>query len=180
MAEEKKTATIMLLSGDMDRALIAFMIATGYAAMGMEVKMWFTLWGANCLKKRQSFWHKLFRRKKYDKAKESRYRVLETDSAMQDLVELVNTGDSSCMSLSRLNLMGMGPPIFKYLLKRKHLPDVEELIQAAVDLEISFTICQICVDALGLSLDELVAPADVRGVSGYMQDSTHAHINLII
>ncbi len=177
---KNKKGTIMLLSGDMDKALIAFMIATGYAAMGVEMKMWFTLWGANCLKKRKSWLDILFKRQRYDKEKESHYRVMETDTVFQDMVEMLNGGGANHMPLSRLNLMGMGPMIFNHLLKKKYLPNVEQLIYASVDLEIEFTICQICVDALGLSLDDLIVPAQVKGVSSYMQDAMDAHFNVII
>ena len=51
---DKKKATILLQSGDLDKALCAFIFANGYAALGIEVKMWFMIWGYNCLKKRKS------------------------------------------------------------------------------------------------------------------------------
>ena len=45
--KEKKpdSVTIVCLSGDMDKAMAAFIIATGAAAMGMKVTMFFTFWG---------------------------------------------------------------------------------------------------------------------------------------
>ena len=43
--------TIVVLSGDMDRVMAAFIIATGAAAMGMPVTMFFTFWGLNAIRK---------------------------------------------------------------------------------------------------------------------------------
>lgn len=43
--------TIVVLSGDMDRVMAAFIIATGAAAMGMQVTMFFTFWGLNAIRK---------------------------------------------------------------------------------------------------------------------------------
>ena len=45
--KEKKpeSVTIVCLSGDMDKAMAAFIIATGAAAMGMKVTMFFHLLG---------------------------------------------------------------------------------------------------------------------------------------
>ena len=44
--------TIVLLSGDLDRAMAAFIIATGAAAMDMRVTMFFTFWGLNTIRRR--------------------------------------------------------------------------------------------------------------------------------
>jgi peroxiredoxin family protein len=42
---EKKGMTILLHSGDLDKALAAFILATGAAAKGVETTMFFTFWG---------------------------------------------------------------------------------------------------------------------------------------
>lgn len=83
--------------------------------------------------------------------------------------------------MSRLNLFGLGPVIFNYILKRKNIPTVEEFIYSAEQLGIQFTICQACTDALALDTDDLIVKnADVKGVSQYMKDSMDAHYNIFI
>jgi len=44
-------ATIIVHSGDMDKVFSALIIANGALAMGMEVSLFFTFWGLQCLKK---------------------------------------------------------------------------------------------------------------------------------
>jgi peroxiredoxin family protein len=173
-----KKVTILLQSGDMDKALCAFIAANGYAALGMEVKMWFMLWGHNCLKRRQGLFS--FRRKP-DPAREGVYRVLETDNVMQPMVEMLNRGGANHLPLSRLNLMGLGPWLLGKMLKKKGIPSLEELIKSADELGVQFIMCQICFDALGLSVDDLIVPhVEVRGVSAYAKDTMEAHVNLFI
>jgi peroxiredoxin family protein len=46
-----KSMTMILHSGDLDKALAAFILATGAAAKGMDVTMFFTFWGLNIVKK---------------------------------------------------------------------------------------------------------------------------------
>lgn len=173
-----KKATILLHSGDLDKALSAFIVANGYAALGVEVKMWFMIWGHNCLKKRKGLFS--FRRKP-DPAREGAYRVLETDNILQPMIELLNRGGAGHLPLSRLNLMGLGPWVFENMLKKKNIPSLEELIRSADDLGVTFIMCQICFDAFGLSVDDLIVPhVEVRGVSAYAKDTMEAHVNLFI
>ena len=175
---DKKKATILLQSGDLDKALSAFIFATGYASLGIEVKMWFMIWGYNCLKKRKSWFS--FRRR-YDPARESAYRVLETDNILQPMVEMLNRGGAHHLPMSRLNLMGLGPILFNIMLKKKGIMGLEELIRSADDLGVKFKMCQICFDALGVSVDDLIVPnVEVKGVAEYARDTMEAHVNLFI
>lgn len=175
---DDKKVTILLQSGDMDKALTAFIFANGYAALGVEVKMWFMIWGHNCLKRRRGLFS--FRRKP-DPAKEGMYRVLETDNFLQPLVEMFNRGGANHLPLSRLNLLGLGPVLLGKMLKKKGVPSLEELIKSADDLGVKFKMCQICFDAMGLSVEDLIVPnVEVMGVTAYAKDTMEAHVNLYI
>lgn len=179
MSDQPKQATIMVISADMDKVIVAFLIATGYAAMGIKTKMWFTILGANCLKRRRSIFHTLFGR---GKQAESQYRRKETDSVVQTMVEAINRGGANHLPLSQINLFGVGPKIFNFLLRRKSIPTLEDLIYLAEELDISFTICQICVDALGLDTTDLIVSknVEVKGVSQYVKDSMASQYNAVI
>jgi peroxiredoxin family protein len=179
MGEQPKQATIMVISADMDKVIAAFLIATGYAAMGIKTKMWFTILGANCLKRRRSIFHILFGRKNQDN---SQYRRKETDSVVQTMVETLNRGGANHLPLSQINLFGAGPKIFNFLLKRKNIPTLEDLIYLAEELDVSFTICQICVDALGLDTSDLIVSknVEVKGISQYVKDSMASQYNAVI
>ena len=48
--ENKEKMSIAVFSGELDKALAAFILATTGASMGMEVKMFFTFWGLNIIK----------------------------------------------------------------------------------------------------------------------------------
>lgn len=175
---DKKKVTILLESGSLDKALAAFIAANGYASLGIEVTMWFMIWGHNCLKKRR----RLFAlRRKPDPVKESGYRMLETDNILQPMVELLNRGGTRHLPLSQLNLMGLGPILFRKMMKKKGIMDLEELIKSADDLGVKFKMCQICFDSLGLSVDDLIVPnVEVKGAAEYAKDTMEAHVNLFI
>ena len=48
---EEKSMTIILHSGDLDKALAGFIVATGAAAKGIKTTIFFTFWGLNIIKK---------------------------------------------------------------------------------------------------------------------------------
>lgn len=175
---DKRAATILLQSGDLDKALCAFIFANGFASLGIEVTMWFMLWGYNCLKKRR----RLFSlRRKPDPAREAAYRVLETDNILQPMVELLNRGGANHLPLGRLNLLGLGPVLFRKMLAKKSIMGLEELIRSADELGVKFKMCQICFDAMGISVDDLIVPnVEVKGVAEYARDTMAAHVNLFI
>ena len=175
----KKSATILLQSGDLDKALCAFIFANGYASLGIDVKMWFMIWGYNCLKKRRSLFS-VFRRKA-DPVREGAYRMLETDNILQPMVELLNRGGVHHLPMSRLNLLGLGPFLFDKMLKKKGIMGLEELIRSADELGVKFKMCQICFDSMGISVDDLIVPnVEVKGVAEYAKDTMEAHVNLFI
>mgnify|MGYP001551060932 CR=1 FL=1 len=104
-----KKGTILLQSGHLDKALTAFILASGFAALGVEMKMWFMIWGHNCLKRRRSFFSP---RRRPDAANDGTYRDLATDTIRQPMVEMLTRGGADHLPLSQLNLLGLGPAIF--------------------------------------------------------------------
>jgi len=173
-----KKGTILLLSGELDKAVAAFIIATGFAALGVEMKMWFMIFGHNCLKKRRGL---LARREKPGPRRIDGHRDFATDNILQQMFKMINQGGADHLPLSQFNLMGLGPAIFQRMLKKKNMPQLESLIRDADELGVTFTICQGCADVLGLSVNDLILPsAEIKGVSVYMKDTMEAHVNLVI
>lgn len=128
MREDKKT--IIVFSNDMDKVMAAFVIATGAAAMGDEVTMFFTFWGLNVLrdakKKAQgkSFLEKMF------------------GAMMPKGVEK--------LPLSKMNFLGIGPKLMKYMMKKKNVMMLPEMIKQAQELGIKMVACSMSMDVMGI------------------------------
>src|SRR6516165_9018230 len=71
---------LVVFSGDLDRVLAAFIIATGAAAMGQQVSMFFTFWGLSVLKKGTEF---------------------DGKSAFQKMMAMMSPGSSRNLPVSR-------------------------------------------------------------------------------
>ncbi|NTV94438.1 MAG: hypothetical protein HGA75_03365 [Thiobacillus sp.] len=171
-----KKGVILLVSGDLDKALLAFEIAVGFQAMGMQMSMWFVLYGANCLRKPRSV---LSPAKWFGRLRGGRGRVPETDSVLQHVVRGLNHDGACNLPLSQLNYGGLGPMIVRRIMRRKGMMQLEDLVLKAQEIGVRFTICQICVDAMAVSVpDDLIVEAEVKGVSAYYLDVADADYNV--
>jgi len=171
-----RKGVILLVSGELDKAILAFEIAAGFQAMGMQMSMWFVLYGANCLRKPRSV---LSPAKWFGRLRDGVGRVVETDCTLQHLVRGLNHDGARHLPLSQLNFGGLGPAIIRRIMRRKGMMQLDELILSARDLGVRFTICQICVDAMAVSVpDDLIVEAEVKGVSAYYLDVADADYNV--
>src|SRR3972149_5068475 len=105
---EKEKMTIAVLSGDLERALAAFMLAVTGASMGMEVNMFFTFWGLNIIKKNEG--------------------SIKSKGLMRKMLNMMNRGGSKRLKLSRFNMLGMGTWMRRTLMKDTNMPSVDEFI----------------------------------------------------
>jgi len=177
-ARAGKKGVILLVSGELDKALLAFEIAAGFQAMGMQMSMWFVLYGANCLRKPRSY---LSPAKWFSGLRGGAGRVPETDVALQYVVRGLNHDGANHLPLSQLNFGGLGPMIIRHITRRKGMLQLEDLIFSARDMGVRFTICQICVDAMAVSVPgDLIVEADVKGVSAYYLDIVDADYNVTL
>lgn len=174
--QDGKKGVILLVSGELDKAILAFEIAAGFQAMGMRMHMWFVLYGVNCLRKPRS---RFSPAKWLGRLPGGIGRMRETDCSLQHVVRGLNHEGARNLPLSQLNFAGLGPMIIRRIMRKKGMMQLEELIVSARDLGVRFTVCQICVDAMAVSVpDDLIVEADVKGVSAYYLDVADADYNV--
>lgn len=135
--------SIILLSGDFDKAMAAFMMANGAVAMGMEVSIFFTFWGCSVIKKGRKLKGKRFTHK---------------------LINLMLPGSSQDLAPSKMSFGGLGRKFFNYMMKGA-MSSLEEQIEIARDAGVRFQICAPSLGLMGFDADEWVVPVDVCGVA---------------
>jgi len=153
-----KRASIILFSGDMDRVMAAFIIATTAAAMGMETSMFFTFWGLQAIKKKKGTGKGLFGR-----------------MLSMFLKDIDGVGPS------KLNMGGMGRWMFKKMMKDKGVTSLPELRQMAIDMGVKLLACQMSMDVMEIGREDLIdAVDDVVGAATYVLEAQQADITLFI
>lgn len=155
---EGKKASIVVFSGDMDKVMAAFIIATTAAASGIETTMFFTFWGLQALKKKVSTGRTLFER----------------------MLSLF-LKDINGIGPSKLNMGGMGRWMFKKMMKQHEVATLPELRQMAVDLGVKLLACQMSMDVMGIRREDLIDEvSDVVGAATYIAEANQSHITLFI
>lgn len=150
---------IIVFSGDLDRVLAAFIIATGAAAMGQQVSMFFTFWGLNTLKKATEFSGK---------------------TLQQKAMALMSPGSSLELPVSKMNYFGMGAKMFRAMMKQKHVSSLEDMISLAREMGVRTIACEMSRDVLGIRSSELFDGLESGGVASYLGDALRARASLFI
>jgi CoA-disulfide reductase len=152
--------TLVVFSGDLDKAIASFIIANGAASMDKKVTMFFTFWGLNILRKHE--------------------KVSVKKGFMDSMFGFMMPRGSKRLKLSNMNMMGMGAKMIRKVMKNKNVTSLEDLIQAALDNGIEIVACQMSMDVMGLSKDELIDGVKIGGVGYYLGEAEDSNVNLFI
>ncbi len=157
VAEDR--VTLVVFSGDLDRVLASFVIATGAAAMGQQVSMFFTFWGLSVLKKDSQ---------------------LSGKTLFQKMMALMSPGSSKSLPVSKMNYFGVGAKMLRSMMQEKNVSSLEEMISLARELGVRMIACEMSRDVMGIKESELVAGLECGGVASFLADSLKSRTSLFI
>jgi peroxiredoxin family protein/rhodanese-related sulfurtransferase/TusA-related sulfurtransferase len=140
-----KNKTMVIFSGDLDKALAGCIIANGVVASGREASMFFTFWGLNLLRKNEHV------------------------SVKKNLVErmfgwMMPRGTQKA-KLSQMNMAGLGTAMIKGIMKKKNVDSLPVMLQTAMDNGVRIQACQMSMDLMGIKREELIDGIEVVGVA---------------
>ncbi len=152
--------TMVVFSGDLDKAIASFIIANGAAAMGKKVTLFFTFWGINILRKNES--------------------VSIKKNFIETMFGKMMPRGSKKLKLSNMNMGGMGAKMIRGIMQKHNVNSLEELMQSAIDNGVELVACQMSMDLLGLKKEELIDGVKFGGVGYYLGEADQSNINLFI
>jgi len=157
----KNKLSMVVLSGDYDKVMGAYIIATGAAAAGMDVVMFFTFWGIKAIQKDG---------------------ILTGKSLFGRMLGLMNRGGLKAIGPSRLNMGGLGRWMFKFMMKKKQVSSLEDLYDMAVELGIVMMPCE-----MSMSVMEYDPKTDFKpnvtepvGVATFLEHASESRVTLFI
>jgi peroxiredoxin family protein len=160
--ERKNKLSLVVFSGDLDKLLASFIIATGAAAMGMDVVMFFTFWATPALR---------------DSKKKGRGKDF-----FGKMFGFMLPKGAKKVKLSKLNMAGMGTEMLKYLMKKKNVVSLDEMIKLAIEMSVKIYICEMSMDLMGFKQEEMIdyEGREFVGVAKFLEEAADSKIQLFI
>ncbi len=152
--------TIVVFSGDLDRALASFIIANGAAAMGRKVTMFFTFWGLTILRRPE--------------------KLNVEKSLVEKMFGFMLPRGTKKLKLSRMNMLGAGSAMMRDIMRQKNVDSLDELIRKARAAGVRLIACTMSMDVMGIRQEELVDGVELGGVGAYLGDAEESDVNLFI
>ncbi len=160
MAEQQKL-TLVVFSGELDKALAAFILATTGASMGMEVSMFFTFWGLNIIKKNEG--------------------SIKSKGLIRKMLNIMNRGGSRRLKLSRFNMLGLGTWMMKKLMKESNYPTIDEFITMAHQMGVKMIPCSTSCGIMGLAEDAFRSEVgSLAGAAYFLNEARQSQVTLFI
>ena len=159
MAQPEKF-TLILFSGDFDKAMAALTLANGAAGEGMDVTIFFTFWGINLLRQ------KLIKRKLFLENMFKRMMPVGVDK----------------IGLSKMNFLGLGPWMMKKLIHQKNGQTATDLFNMAMERDVRFIACEASLKLLGISKEELISykRLEIAGVDTFLKNAVQSKIAMFV
>lgn len=151
--------SLVVFSGDLDRVLASFIIATGAAALGQQVRMFFTFWGYNAIRKQ---------------------RVLSGKNIMEKMMALMSPSGSKSLPVSKMNFFGIGSKMLRTMMTNKNVASLEDLIKMSREMGVQIIACEMSREVMGIQDDELIEGLEPGGVATFMADAIKSRATLFI
>jgi peroxiredoxin family protein len=158
--KEMNDKTMVVFSGDLDKALASFIIANGAAAMGRKVTMFFTFWGLNILRKEDS--------------------PAVEKSMVEKMFGWMMPKGSKKLKLSKMNMGGMGTKMMRMVMQDKNVSSLEDLIRQAMSNGVEMVACTMSMDVMGIKEEELIDGVKLAGVANMLAAAEESDTNLFI
>ncbi|MFA5481034.1 MAG: CoA-disulfide reductase [Bacilli bacterium] len=157
---ENENTTIVLFSGEMDKAMAAMIIGQGSRSLGKNVTIFCTFWGLNLLRKDR--------------------KVKVKKSFIEKMFGAMMPRGPKKMPISKMNFGGMGAAMMKSVMKKKNVDSLETLIAQAKAAGVKFIACTMSMDVMGIHKEELIDGIEYAGVATYLAESEKAGVTLFI
>ncbi|UBH13553.1 CoA-disulfide reductase [Macrococcus armenti] len=159
LVETKNGATMVVFSGDLDKALASFIIATGAASYGKEVTMFFTFWGLNVIKKPG---------------------VTVAKEGLDKMFSKMMPKHAGKLPISKMNMGGAGAKMIRHVMNKKKVDSLETMIEKAQSMGVKMVACTMSMDIMAITKEELIDGVEYGGVATYLGDTEQSNLNLFI
>ena len=159
-AGSANSGAMVLFSNDLDKALAALIIATGMAAAGMQVSIFFTFWGLSVLRKNPG--------------------PAVKKSLLSTMFGFMLPKGAQKLALSKMHMAGMGTAMMKHVMASQNVATLPEMLQNARAMGVKFIACDMAMGVMGITREELIEVDEVAGVATFIARAKESGPTLFI
>jgi peroxiredoxin family protein len=84
------------------------------------------------------------------------------------------------LGMSRMNLAGLGPLLIRWVMGKKNVFSLEELMEQARKSGVRMVACNMSMDIMGIKREELIDGIEEGGVAMYLHQAEQGSVNLFV
>jgi len=159
--DNNKKLSLILFSGDYDKALAALILANSARQLDMTVNIFFAFWGL-CL------------------IRDPEKMSFEDKTAFEKMFTFVAPSGPEDLPLSKMNMAGIGKAMLKEMMEENDTPDLTAFLKGAQKKGVNFFACKLSLDVMGFKPEELLPDVKIITAQDYLKDAMEASIELFI
>lgn len=156
-----KKLSLLLFSGEYDKALAALILANSAREIDLEVSIFFSFWGL-CL------------------VRDPEKLNNEDKSTYEKLFGMVTPNGPDALPLSKLNMAGLGKKMMVEMMDKDDIPPLSAFLKGAIKKGVNFYGCKLSVDVMGFHGDEFIPELKIIEAKDYLLDALESEIQLFI
>nr|WP_041219664.1 DsrE/DsrF/DrsH-like family protein [Desulfitobacterium dichloroeliminans] len=153
--------TLLMFSGDYDKALAGLVLANAGREMGLEVTMFFAFWGLTLVRDPDKM-------------------TFEDKTLFEQMFGLVTPKGIEELPLSRMNMAGLGKAMLKEMMEDDDTPPLTAFLNGARKKGVKFYVCKLSVDVMGFKQEELLSEVQIITATDFLQEALESQIQLFI
>lgn len=156
-----KKMSILMFSGDYDKALAALILANTAKEINVDVTMFFAFWGLMLVRDPNSM-------SEEDKTAAEKMFASMTPKHIEDL------------PLSKMNYAGIGKKMLVGMMEDSDTPPLSAFLKGALTKGVNMKACKLSCEVMGFSEEELLKEVTVVTAEDYLLDALGSDIQLFI
>jgi peroxiredoxin family protein/TusA-related sulfurtransferase len=163
--EAQNRATFLVLHNDFESLMACMLVASAAAAQGMDVVVFFSFWGVNLL------------RADHPRRAENGEKV----SFLQSMMKWMMPKGPRRQKMSKMHMGGIGKAMMEFFMKKNNVMTLDELIESAVEQDISFMVCTMSMGIMGIQKHDIMQLPNLKygGVTAFVENARRSEMNMV-
>ncbi len=156
-----KKLSLLLFSGEYDKALAALTIANAARELNVEVSIFCAFWGLFILRDPEKI-------------------TLEHKTAYEKMFSTMTPKGPEELGLSKMNMAGMGKAMLEKMMEDTETPRLIDFLKGAIKKGVKFYGCKMSVEVMGFKQEEFIPEFQIITAADYLKIALNSDMQLFV